>query len=105
MRVLRCAATVLALGVLWPQVALAANPQVNIRDNYYDPASTHAALGDEVYWSNFGGHHTVTSDLHTPPSDPDAPGPFFASGDLYGFGIFSFVVDFAGTFAYHCTFH
>lgn len=71
-------------------------PSLNYQTWTYEPNDLHVAVGTTITWTNTGGAaHTVTSD----------DGTSFDSGPIQPEKQFSRVMDSAGTFPYHCTFH
>lgn len=71
-------------------------PSLNYQTWTYEPNDLHVPVGTKVVWTNTGGAaHTVTSD------DKKS----FDSGAIQPGAQFSHVMDTAGTFPYHCTFH
>lgn len=71
-------------------------PSLNYETWTYEPNELKVAVGTTVTWTNTGGAaHTVTSD----------DGTSFDSGPIQPEKQFSRVMDRAGAFPYHCTFH
>jgi plastocyanin len=71
-------------------------PSLNYQTWTYEPNDLNVAVGTTIIWTNTGGAaHTVTSD----------DGKSFDSGPIQPEKQFSRVMDTAGTFPYHCTFH
>lgn len=72
-------------------------PFVNVYlfDNYFQPDTVTATVGQTITWTNFGSHdHTVTSD--TGAWDSVTLGPLAVFGRTFAR---------AGTYPYHCTIH
>jgi len=71
-------------------------PSLDYQSWTYEPNDLHVPVGTTVIWTNSGGAaHTVTAD----------DGKSFDSGPIQPGKQFSRVMDTAGTFPYHCTFH
>jgi len=81
---------------------------VDIRDNFYSPATANIKPGDTVRWTNKGGAHTVTSNpgsLGCSPASSENFAGGTAASPLAANAVFSHVFPNAGSFAYHCEVH
>ena len=77
------------------------NNQIQIKDNFFDPANLTVTVGTTVAWRHVGNNeHTVTSG--TPTINP---GVLFDSGVLHNGGGFNFTFTAPGTYAYFCRIH
>jgi len=96
---LSVAAIAAAMGLLYaglqiPGEAVAVNP-VSMGDNFFQPQSINAQVGQAVEWKNDGNlPHTVTADTGS-----------FDSGLVFKTKTFSQLFEAAGTFAYFCAVH
>lgn len=76
--------------------ATGATVNITIGDNFFDPKSATANVGDTIVWTNTGRNpHDVTA----------SNGAFSSPRNLAPGSTFSYVATTAGTFAYTCTIH
>lgn len=79
----------------------AANADVSVRDNAFEPTSVRIAVGDQVTWTWRGNNpHTVTAENGSFDSDTACPPVCRTAG-----ATFTHTFREAGTFAYYCRIH
>lgn len=96
--------TLLLLSTALSFVALFAqqNYEVEVRNNFFDPAELSIKVGDTVTWANFGGLHNINGSTATYPGNPEGFSNGAASTDLW---TFQHVFSTPGTYTYQCDPH
>lgn len=78
----------------------AADYQISMRDNYFDPLTVTINTGDTVTWQNYGNSiHTATSGTNCSPDGK------FNSGNLSKNQTYTVQFNEAGTYPYYCIPH